>query len=197
MKRLVKYFLTGIASLVPLLLTITIITWLFEVGDNLLGKYYRSYWGINIPGLGLVSILVIVVLVGYFTTWYIGKAFWKAIDDIANRLPFVKSIYSIIKEAAGALFGQKKSFGQPVALKVPGSNLLVLGFLTNSDLSQLGFPDHVAVYVPQSLQWAGMTFIVPKSELQLVEGQPAELALTTEETMKFILSAGVATKNEN
>lgn len=194
MRQLFKYFLTGIASLTPVLLTITIVSWLFKVGDNLLGNYYRSLLGIDIPGLGMLTIVIIVVLVGYFTTWYVGKAFWNTVDQLFNRLPLVKSIYGIIKETVGTIFGERKSFGQPVAIKIPGSNLRVMGFITNPDLTSLGFPDHVAVYVPQSLQWAGVTFIVPKSELQPGEGQPAQLELPTEEAMKFILSAGVATK---
>lgn len=195
MRQLFKYFLTGIATLTPVLLTITIVSWLFKVGDNLLGNYYRSLLGIDIPGLGLLSILIIVVLVGYFATWYVGKAFWNNVDRLFNRLPLVKSIYGIIKETVGTLFGERKSFGQPVAIKIPGSNLRVMGFITNPDLASLGFPDHVAVYVPQSLQWAGVTFIVPKSDLQLSAGQPGQLELPTEEAMKFILSAGVATKS--
>ncbi|MFZ3173120.1 MAG: DUF502 domain-containing protein [Carboxydocellales bacterium] len=196
MRQLIKYFFTGIVSLTPILLTITIFSWLFRVGDDLLGNYYRSLLGIDIPGLGLISIIIIVIAVGYFTTWYVGKALWNAIDQLFNRLPLIKSIYSILKETVGTLFGERKSFGQPVALRIPGSNLRVMGFITNADLTSLGFPDHVAVYVPQSLQWAGITFIISKQDLEFGEGGSSQLDLPTEEAMKFILSAGVATKNQ-
>lgn len=201
MRQIFKYFLTGIASLTPVLLTITIVSWLFRVGDNLLGNYYRSLLGIDIPGLGLLTIVIVVVLVGYFTTWYVGKAFWNTVDQLFNRLPLIKSIYNILKETVGTIFGERKSFGQPVAIRVPGSNLRVMGFITNPDLTALGFPNHVAVYVPQSLQWAGITFIIPKNDLELgesgPESEPVQLDLPTEEAMKFILSAGVATKTRN
>lgn len=115
MRQLFKYFLTGIASLTPVLLTITIVSWLFKVGDNLLGNYYRSLLGIDIPGLGLLTIVIIVVLVGYFTTWYVGKAFWNTVDQLFNRLPLVKSIYGIIKETVGTILVS----GNPLANRWP------------------------------------------------------------------------------
>lgn len=195
MKRLIKYFLTGVAALAPLVLTVSLVTWLFEKGDNLLGQYYRRL-GVNIPGLGLLTFVLIVILVGYFTNWYVGRAILNKIDRLFNRLPLIKTIYSILKETVGTIFGEKKAFGQPVILKIPGSSLKVIGLITNPDLTALGFPDHVAVYVPQSLQWAGFTFLVPKSELEEPAGDSGRLTLTPEEAMKFIISAGVAARTK-
>ena len=67
----------------------------------------------------------------------------------------------------------------------------LLGFVTSEDLSNIGFKDHVAVYVMQSMQWAGITLLVPKESVEILQG------VKMENVMKFIVSAGAVSSSNN
>ncbi len=69
-------------------------------------------------------------------------------------------------------------------VRIPDTNIKMLGFVTSEDLDYIGFKDHVAVYVMQSMQWAGVTLLVPKEDVEILEG------VRMEDVLKFIVSAG-------
>jgi len=85
-----------------------------------------------------------------------------------------------------ALLGRKSSFAKVVMIDLPGGNdIKILGFITKEDLEIFGLKDHIAVYILQSMQWAGFTLLVPKSQVQ-------ELDVKPDEALKFIVSAGIS-----
>ena len=106
-----------------------------------------------------------------------------------EKTPFVKTIYSVIKDTIHSLFGEKRSFSKVVLIEYPELNLKSVGFVTTEDVSSLSdeLRDHVAVYIPQTFQIAGFTFLVPKDKVKVLDVKP-------EDAMKFLLSGGVATK---
>jgi uncharacterized membrane protein len=98
----------------------------------------------------------------------------------------VKLIYTSIKDLVSAFMGDKKSFNQPVAVTLlPGGNVKALGFITRDGLHALDLPHHVAVYIPQSYNFAGYLAVVPRDQIETLDVSSAEL-------MTFIISGGVS-----
>ena len=188
MKKLAKYFLEGVLILFPLVLTIYIVITVFKITDSFLGRYFQAA-GINIPGLGLISALAIITLIGLLGSWFVSKRIIDFIDTLFGRMPLVKLIYSIIKDTLAAFIGNRSSFARAVMISLPGSpETKILGFITSEELEWLGLKEYVAVYVLQSMQWAGIILLVPKSQVTLLDVSP-------EQALQFIISAGITGKS--
>jgi len=107
------------------------------------------------------------------------------IDKIMQSAPLVKVIYSSIKDLLSAFVGKEKKFNKPVLVKVNMiSNLEKMGFLTQTDLSDLGIRDKATVYFPHSYNFSGEMYIVPVEHI-------TPLDIPAAEAMKFIVSGGV------
>jgi uncharacterized membrane protein len=178
LRKLPTYFLRGALVTTPLAATLVIIGWLLRTIDRILP--------IGIPGVGLILTVVLITLAGFLTSNVIGRGVLDATDRFLKRLPFVKLVYTSIKDLIGAFVGERKSFDRAVAVRLSReSPLRVLGFVTRPGLAVLGMPHHVAVYLPQSYNFAGNLLIVPSD---LVE----PLDVSSSELMTFIVSGGVS-----
>ena len=108
------------------------------------------------------------------------------IEKILSRLPLIKLLHSSIKDLIGAFVGEKKKFDQPVLVTLmKDSEAKALGFITRKSMDFLGLKDQVAVYFPQSYNFAGSVIIVPRAQVTPVEGDSSEV-------MAFIVSGGVS-----
>jgi uncharacterized membrane protein len=97
-------------------------------------------------------------------------------------------IYTSVKDLIDAFVGDKKGFKKPVSVTLlPGSNVQVIGFVTSESLNNLGLSDCVAVYLPQSYNFAGNLIIVPKEQITPLSADSADI-------MKFVISGGIAAK---
>ena len=180
MKRITRYFFQGLLFLVPLVLTIYIIYIIFDKIDSL--------FGFNIPGLGFVLTLIIITAVGFITSNIIISKLVLLIDALFARVPLIKILYSAIKDLIDAFVGNKKSFDKPALVKLtPDSNVTILGFITCEDLNHVGLAHSVAVYLPQSYNFAGNLVIVPKSQVTPIKADSGNV-------MAFIVSGGVTSK---
>ena len=178
LKRLVGYFVRGCLVLAPLGLTLYILFTILHAIDQFLP--------IGIPGVGLLLTLSLVTIVGMLTSNVIGRSAVEATDRALKRLPLVKLIYTSIKDLINAFMGDKKSFNRPVAVTLnPMSGLKALGFITREGLQSLDMPLHVAVYFPQSYNFAGYLAVVPREQVEALDVNSAEL-------MTFIISGGVS-----
>ncbi|HEY3667112.1 MAG TPA: DUF502 domain-containing protein [Polyangiaceae bacterium] len=177
-KRLVGYFVRGCLVLVPAGLTFYILFAILRYIDQLLP--------IGIPGVGLLLTLILVTLVGMLTSNVVGRSVFEASERVLKRLPLVKLIYTSIKDLINAFMGDKRSFNRPVAVTLnPGSGLKALGFITREGLHALDMPLHVAVYFPQSYNFAGYLAVVAREQVEALDVNSAEL-------MTFIISGGVS-----
>jgi uncharacterized membrane protein len=178
MRKLPGYFLRGALVTAPFALTLYIIGWLLRAVDRFLP--------LGIPGLGLLLVLVLITLAGFLTSNVVGKSFIDATDRFLKRLPLVKLVYTSIKDLIGAFVGDHKSFDRPVSVQVaPGSPVKMLGFVTRRGLHVLGMPEYVAVYCPQSYNFAGNLLIVPADMVEPLDVSSGEL-------MTFVVSGGVS-----
>jgi uncharacterized membrane protein len=177
-KRIVRYFVRGCLALAPLALTAYIIYLIFAFADQLLP--------FGIPGLGIAVAILLITLVGFLTSNVIGGAILAVAERVLTRVPLVRLIYGSLKDLIGAFVGDRRSFNQPVSVALtPDGEVRTLGFITRDTLAGLGLPGQVAVYLPQSYNFAGNLIIVPRARVQAIAASGAEV-------MTFIVSGGVS-----
>lgn len=153
MKKLTKYFFEGLLFLAPLVATIYVIYLVFVKIDRL--------FKFETPCLGFAFTILLITAIGFIASNFFTRWLVLLVDKIFRRLPLVKMIYTSIKDLIGAFVGEKKGFNKPVlATLLPGSNIQVIGFVTQENLDNLGLTDKVAVYLPQSYNFAGNLIIL-------------------------------------
>jgi len=165
------------------------------VTGYVLYKAFRIIDGIlpfQIPGLGLVIILVLLTVLGFLGSTILARPIFYYFDRIIEKAPLIKVLYSAVKDLLSAFVGSKKSFDKPVLVKLEkDSDVQKLGFITQDDLTELGIEgDKVAVYLPHSYAWSGNQYIVPKENIT-----PLDVSAAT--VMKFIVSGGVTNIDTN
>lgn len=185
MKKLTRYFLQGLLYVAPIGLTFYVIYWLFVFTDNLLQSFLKELFGIRVPGLGVLVIIVVLILLGLIGQTIIAKPFKLLLSNVIFKIPVLKLIYSSLKDFFSALVGKEKKFNKPVKVKVnKNDHILRIGFLTNENLKGFGIEGYVAVYFPFSYTFTGETFLVPNEFVEPIDIPPAEV-------IKFLLAGGV------
>lgn len=185
-KTFVNYFFKGLLFLAPVAITIWAILELFYLIDGLLQGYINQYLGWQIPGLGLLILLLLITFIGFIGSTILFRPIVTYFDRLMARAPLIKIIYTAVKDLVSAFVGQKKRFTEPVLVKLDSaSNIEKLGFITNKDLSIIDVSNEkVAVYLPHSYAWSGNLIIVSTKYVK-------PLKASSTEVMKFIISAGV------
>jgi uncharacterized membrane protein len=172
-----RNFVRGLVIALPVALTVWIawraVTWV------------DSWLGLSIPGIGLLVVMAGITAIGALATNVVTRAALATLDQLFERLPFVRILYTAAKDLMGAFVGNKRRFNKAVRVQPdPSLDLWFLGFVTSDDASRLGLPGHVAVYLPQSYNIAGNLILVPADRVVAVEGESSDV-------MSFIVSGGV------
>ena len=177
MNRISRYFIQGILFLVPLFVTLYVIYFLFVKVDSLIG--------LPIPGTGVLLVLAMIPLIGFVASNFLTSWLTRGVEGMFVRLPLVKMVYTAIKDLVNAFVGDKKRFNKPVIVQLSEfGNVRTIGFLTHEDLASLSIAESVAVYLPQSYNFAGNLLLVSKTKVTPLNVDPGE-------AMKFIVSGGV------
>jgi uncharacterized membrane protein len=188
MNRLVRYFFRGLLVLIPASATIAILWFVVSKVDRWVGEPMNRWIGLPIPGTGILVLLIATVVIGMLASNLVTKAFFELVERIFARVPLVKLIYSSIRDLTGAFVGEKKGFDHPVYVSFgdgKGKDLGLLGFVTRDSLEVIGMPEHVAVYFPQSYNFAGLVLIVPRERVQV-------LPIASADVLAFAVSGGVS-----
>jgi uncharacterized membrane protein len=177
MKRILSFFIRGLILTVPVVVTIWVCYGIFRRVDGWLG--------LPIPGIGFVTTLALITMIGALGSSLLTRSAVTMFEDLLARLPFVRLLYTSTKDILSAFVGEKKRFSQPALVELGmGSDVQVLGFLTQSSAERLGIDASVVVYVPHSYAWSGQMLILPSARVKL-------LATDSAEFMAFIVSGGV------
>jgi len=186
LKSLLGYFLQGLLFIAPLFITGYALYISFIYIDGLLNQYIRKYLHFDIPGLGLITIVILITLIGFLGRTILFRPLLAYFDRAATKVPLVKIIYTSIKDLLSAFVGKKRKFTEPVLVRInKDTEMEKLGFVTQKDLRSLGITNgRVAVYLPHSYNFSGNLFIVPVENIKPIDAPAAEV-------MKFIVSAGV------
>ena len=196
MNNIGKLFLQGLAVTIPVALTLAIAWWLAASAERLLGgvliRILPEGW--YIPGLGLVSTMALILLVGLLSHVVIFQRLFEWGESVLARLPLIKTIYSALKDFFGYFSpGAQQSFSKVVMVRLPGHEFEALGFVTREVFDDLPLDpqvdDPVAVYLPMSYQIGGYTLYLPRNALTPVE-------LPFEDAMRLAVTGGV-TRNRS
>lgn len=210
-RRITRFFIAGLAVVVPTFLTGYIIYLCYQFVHNNLGRaiavllgrmlrqwdtttnqYVNPYAPYTVAAgdiLAVVIVLGVAIFFGALVSSYIGRRFVRAGEQLMVRLPFVKVIYPYVKQVTDFIFSDKRTrFRTVVAVEYPRPGLYSLGFVTGGGMrsvSQATAEDRVQVFIPSSpTPITGYVVFVPRSEL-------IELPMTVDEALRFAISAGV------
>ena len=200
--RLLYFFFQGMVILAPIVITVWAVLSLFNLIDdilpNLLHVLFPDLVKLNpqgypekIPGLGFLVVVIIVLLVGYISSSFIVSKLVQLFDNILEKTPGVKIIYSTVKDFLEAFAGNKKKFDKPVLVSIESPDVWRIGFITQTDVTEFGLQEHVAVYIPHSYAFSGVTYLVKHDRIRKVGG------VSSANAMKFVVSGGVTDVGEH
>ena len=189
-KALFNYLVRGALVILPVAAALFFIYWAVSKVDyalNLSNVIWVDPIGkpLYIPGLGILTVLILLIVVGIVVTNFVTEPIKKWVGRWFNRLPVFNVIYTSFKDLTEAFVGDDKKFSEPVVVEVNETGLKKIGFLTQKDLSKIGYPGDVAVYFPLSYSFAGQVCLVNADRVK-------PLKMSASEAMKFIVSGGVS-----
>ncbi len=184
LNTLVKSFFQGLLIIGPFALTIWIIWYIVSSIDNIIPSLSEQFY----PGITFLIVIGSTTLIGFLgSKFIIGRVVVDSFDYLLEHAPGIKFIYSSLKDVMTSFVGDKKKFNQPVLIKTAENPpLWRIGFLTKSDLSSVGFPEHVSVYLPHSYAVSGWVVFVLATNITILDN------VTAAQAMKFAVSGGVA-----
>ncbi|MCM8820220.1 MAG: DUF502 domain-containing protein [Candidatus Omnitrophica bacterium] len=193
-----KIFITGLAAIIPIGITIYVIVGVFSFADGILGKIINRFLerqiGFRIPGLGILLSILIIFIVGLI----IGLTrmrFYRFIESLFFKIPWVKKIYFPVKQIVDFLFfPSQKKFIAVVLVEYPRKGLYFIGFVTKEDvkLPNAQFSKKMySVFLPSTPSpLTGFTIFVSQEDIIFLD-------MSVEDAIKLIISGGLLSPYEN
>lgn len=177
MTRIATYFLRGLLLTVPLAVTVAVCWVVLSTVDGWLG--------LPIPGAGFAITIVAITIIGFLGSNFLWNSVMERLERWLDRVPFVRILYNATKDLLDAFVGEKRRFDAPVLVTLSADGAVrTLGFITQASLANLGLTSDVAVYFPQSYNFAGQLVIVPAARVRRLEAVSSDV-------LAFIVSGGV------
>lgn len=188
--RLRNYLIAGFLVILPLGVTLFVLVALFRFMDSLLGPLFRVF-GLEVPGLGLVSGIVLIVAMGAMASNVLGRRVVQLFDRMMLKIPFARTIYSATKQLSDALLQQNRfAFQEAVLVEWPREGLYTVGFVTGETRGEAQAKTServVNVFVVTTPNpTTGFLCLVPESQL-------IPLEMSVEDALKLVISAGIVT----
>ena len=191
-----KYFITGLLALVPLIITIWVLITVIHTLDLSLALLPEAWqpkklFGFNVLGLGALLTLVIIFVTGVVATNIFGQQIIVWWESLLARVPFVKTIYSSVKQVSDTLFSDSgNAFRKAVLVQYPRHGSWTIAFVTGTpggDVVNHLHGDYVSIYVPTTPNpTSGFFLMMPKADV-------IELDMSVDEALKYIISMGTVT----
>ncbi len=173
------YFLRGILLIAPVLITVTLIYWIFRKMDGWLDSYVQA------PGLGFIVLILFIVLVGWISSFFFVRRTFRVVNRALELMPGVSFIYSSVRDFLEAFVGKKRRFTQAVLVNVHADEVWLVGFLTDDTAGNFNLGDqYVSVYVPQAYNVAGQLFVVNRERVRPIENH------SPPDVMKYAVTGG-------
>ena len=189
-----RYLMAGLLVWVPLGITIYVILWLVGTLDQtllLIPEQLRpeAVFGFRIPGLGVVLSFVLLLVTGVIAANFFGQRLIKMWEALLGRIPFVKSIYSSVKQVSDTVLSdQGTAFRKALLVEFPRPGCWTIAFLTGTPADAVSDHlrgDFISIYVPTTPNPTGGYFVmVPRESIR-------ELEMSVDEALKYIISMGV------
>jgi uncharacterized membrane protein len=191
LKFITRNILTGLVTILPVVLTIYLLYWMAVSAESMLGSMIRSIFPeiLDLPGIGMVATLGLAFAVGLLMNAYVVRQLFARVEQILYQMPLIKSVYRAIRDFFHYFSPTaKKEFEQVVSVSIGDTGMKVIGFVTQAVPERLpdGFreEDNILVYLPLSYMIGGYAVLVPRSSVKLID-------MNMEEAMRFTLTAGV------
>lgn len=189
------YLVTGVLIWLPITITLWVLNLIIGTLDqtiNLLPRAWRpeSMFGFDIPGLGVVLAIAVLVGTGFMAANVLGQRLLDLWQLILTRTPVVSTIYNSVKQVSDTLLSDSgQAFRKALLVRFPHQGAWTVAFQTGMPTGQLkeqlGEEEHVSVYVPTTPNpTSGYFIIVPKSETR-------ELDMSVDDALKYVISMGV------
>src|SRR3954464_10902449 len=187
MQWLRRSFIAGFFVTVPLVISIAAFIWIFRLIDGFVGPFYAAWLNRNVPGLGIVTTALFVLLVGAVATNVIGKRLLQKTEGYLLRVPVFRTIYAPVKQLIVAFAPDNEyGFKRVVLIEESGGGFL-LGFLTKEFTVDRGHGPEplVAVYVPTNHLYLGDVIVCAREKASYPD-------ITVEQAIRIFLTGGVA-----
>ena len=186
-----KHILTGLITILPVVLTLYLLYWFAVSAESVLGNMIRLwlpedwYW----PGMGLIAGLLAAFITGLLMHAYVVQMLFARGEKLFYRTPVIKTIYQALRDFLNYFSpGTRKEFDQVVAVTLGDTGMQVVGFVTQADPESLPEDfreeDSILVYLPLSYMIGGYAVLMPRSAVRPID-------ISMEEAMRFTLTAGV------
>lgn len=198
-KKFRQYFLAGLLVLTPVVLTMYVVWQLFFWIDGLLNEYVTRaiFRGLKIPapfnaipGLGLLALLLLILLVGFIARNYFGRQLINIGEQILQKIPVVKQIYTAFQQISQAFLSDKSEvFKRAAIFEYPRKGIYCIGFITQDTKGviqeTLGQDEDVySIFLPTTPNpTSGFLLFLPKKDVKV-------LNITVEEALKLVISGG-------
>ncbi|HAR36712.1 MAG TPA: hypothetical protein DCR87_07420 [Acidobacteria bacterium] len=190
-RNIKRQIFRGFLALIPVYLSYLVIKFLYLNVDQKFAALIENYIGFRVPGLGLVLILVLLYLLGWLASNWAGRRLLGLVEKVMEKIPLIKTVYSLGKQLGLALALPEKQVFQQVALVEqfrPG--LWSIGFVTGRIRDKKTGESLVKLFIPTAPNvTTGFTVIIRESEIRL-------LPWSVQEAMKMILSGGIVGAEE-
>jgi uncharacterized membrane protein len=195
LKTLRRHLVAGLILWIPLLITFLIVRFLIRFVDQTL-LFLPPSWrpeallGFNIPGLGVILAIGILLLTGVAAKNFFGRRLLEIGDQIVTRIPLVSGIYSGAKQVAETLFADSSTaFKRVLLIEYPRRGVWSMCFQTSDAVGEIQYrtaDDVVCVFVPTTPNpTSGFLLFVPRDEL-------VPLDMPVDQGLRMIISLGVA-----
>ncbi len=195
--RLRTYLLAGIVVTAPVGITFYVGLLFVEFIDNqvhsLIPEQYAlsNFLPFEIPGLGVIVLLIVLLLVGFFTANLLGRFLVRFGERIIERVPVVRSVYGALKQIFETVFSDSSSsFREVVLIEYPRRGIWAVGFITGTtkgEVQSVTDDEMANVFLPTTPNpTSGFLLFVPRSDV-------VHLSMTVEEGIKMVISAGIVT----
>lgn len=196
--KLKNYFFTGVIVAAPVAITIYmsyhLIVWINDITSSLIPQSWTigGFVPYAVPGLGLFLLLMLLLLVGMFTTGYVGKFFVRLWEKIIRKMPVVSSIYSLMKQIFETFLSQKsRSFSDVVLVEYPRKGLWSIAFVSKDnvegEIAEYAGERMLSIFVPTTPNpTSGFLIFVPQKDV-------IKLNMSVEAGIKYVISCGIVT----
>jgi len=186
-----NYFIAGIVVLIPIGITIYLTVFLVSISSKILPKEINPnhYLPYDIPGVEIITALVIITIIGWLSLSFLGKKLLKLFNNVLKKIPILRTIYSAIGQMTETFTKSDKSKKNVVIVEYPRKGVWAVGFATkdnSGEISQKTNKKLVNVFIPTTPNpTSGFLLMFPKEDVIYLD-------MNFEEASKFIVSAGTS-----
>lgn len=193
MSAIYRIFLKGLLALLPIAVTLYLLTWIAGRTEEFFGGLLQSLLpdSLYVPGLGIALMILVVFLAGLLIDNYLAARLWTWMEESLQRVPFIKAIYNPLRDVMN-LFARDEGVSKRVVM-VDAGGITLLGLVTRDRFAEFPQgtvpPDHLAVFIPYSYAVGGFTILVSKDRVR-------EVAIGPERAMQLAITAWIKAERQ-